>query len=179
MLGKFQPHVAQELRAVDHRVHEQVLGRAEVPAVRPAEFPVGGEHVGVADGGVRALEHLLVHVVRDNQVGGILVDAAGFYPGLLLAKVGHQRFHGLAVHPIVGIDHLVVQPLRSGQAGVHCRAVPAVGLVDSADDSRMLGFEPVADLGRVVPRGTIVDQDDLDVVAAGKQRFHALLHVVG
>ena len=50
VLGQHHAALTQHLGAVHHRVHQQVLVRAEVAHVHPAEQPVLREHIGVAHG---------------------------------------------------------------------------------------------------------------------------------
>ena len=50
--------------------------------------------------------------------------------------------------------------------------------MDRTDHIRVFGHKAIADLRSVVLRGTIVNEDDLDIVAQGQQRVHAFFHIV-
>ena len=60
--------VAQHLRAVEQRVHEQVLVDAELAHLVPGEDATLGKHAAVAHGLLCVVFHVLVDVVRDEQV---------------------------------------------------------------------------------------------------------------
>ena len=64
---------------------------------------------------------------------------------------------------IVGIDHLEIKALSCGKASIHRAAMTSVFLMDRTDHIRVLGHKAIADLRSVVLRGTIVNEDDLDI----------------
>ena len=151
---------AQHVGAVAQTVHEQVLIGLEVPDLVPPEHLLAREHMTVVDGRVRALVHLLVHVVRDEQVHA--------RPALLeAAQDGEHGGQGAGIQPVVGIDDLVVGSAGLAQAGAHGDAVAAVVLMDGADDTRVASH-PLLRLGGGAVRGAVVHDDDLDV--AGTRR---------
>ena len=82
------------------------------------------------------------------------------------------------VHPVVGIHHLEVEAGGVAQSGVDGAAVPGVFLVDGAHDAGMLLLVVAGDGKRVVG-GTVVDDEDLHLFAAGQQRIDAAAHIGG
>ena len=175
VLGKLKAHAPQHLGAVDDRMHEQILARAEMPHFCPGELAAFGEDVAVMHDGARVLMHLFVDVVGHHQIGGVIAPC-------LRAHVGHDVLHGAAIEPVVGVDHLEVQAGRVGKAGVDRLAMPAVFLVNGLDDARVAFLPRVGFFSRVVLGRAVVDDDDLDVVEAGlpaasQQRFYAFVHV--
>ena len=146
---------AQHLGTVAQAVHEQVLARQESPDVAPAKDPLARQAVAVADGGVRTLVHLLVHVVRDEEVH------RGIARHETAQDIQHGRERG-GVEPVIGVDDLVVRAPRLAQAGEHGHAVAAVLLVHGADDARIAAL-PLIGLGRRLVVGAVVNDDDLDV----------------
>ena len=172
VLGQLQPAGAQHLGAVDHRVHQQVLGGAEAADVVPGEHPVLGEHVGVPHDLLGVVLHVLVHVVGDEQIHRIV-------RGGKLPQLVQHGLEGPLVQPVVGVHHLVIQAAGVAQALVDALAVAAVLLVDGPDDVRVLRGVAVADGGGVVLGGAVVHQDDLNVLPAGEQGLDAVIHIGG
>ena len=170
VLGQDQLHLAQHLGAIVHRVHEQVLARQEGAYLVPAEFIALRQHVAVAHDLLLALIHLVVDVVGHHHV-------AGHRRVQLAAQVHHEREHGRRIEPVVGVDHFEVEARRMGEPRVHRAAVALVGLMDGADDVGVLVLPAVADGRRVVFGRAVVHEQDLDVLAAGEQRLHAVIHV--
>ena len=170
VLGQLEPAILQELGAIDDRMHEQVLALTEMAYLVPRELLAHREHVAVVHHDACVLVHLFVHVVSHDQVGGVFTLD-------LPTQVVHHAQHGHIVEPIVGIDHFEVQAGCFGEAVVDRAAMTAVLLVDSANDPGVPGFPLVGLLARIVLLRTVVDKDDLDVVAAAKQRFDALVHI--
>ena len=146
-----------------------------MPHLGPAELATLGEHVAVMHDGARALVHLLIHVIGDDQIG------RGAAPDLA-AHVRHDVLHGTAIKPIVGVDHLEVQAGSVRQAGVHRLPVAAVFLMDGLDDARMELLPAIGLFRGIVFDRPVVDDDDLDVVAAliapaCKDGFDAFIHI--
>ena len=141
----------------------------------PAKLATLGEHVAVMHDGARALVHLLTHVIGDDQIGwGAAPDLA--------AHVCHDVLHGTAIKPIVGVDHLEVQAGSVRQTGVHRLSVAAVFLMDGLDDARMELLPAIGLFRGIVFDRPVVDDDDLDVVAAliapaCKDGFDAFIHI--
>ena len=170
VLGQRKMHLAQHLGAVVHRVHEQVLARQEGAHLVPAELIALWQHIAVAHDLLLAFVYLVVDVIGHHHV-------AGYRRVQLAAQVHHEREHGRRIEPVVGVDHLEVEARRMGEPRVHRAAVALVGLMDGADDVGVLVLPAVADGRRVVLGRAVVHEQDLDVLAAGEQRLHAVIHV--
>ena len=172
MFGQFQRAVPEQLGAVDHRVHEQILGGAEVADLIPGENAADGEHIFVVHRLAGVVLHVLVDVVGHHHVhrGGHMGE---------LAQLGHDGVQSVLVQPVVRVHHLIIYAPGVADALVDALAVAAVFLVDGPDDVGVLGGPRIA-LGRsVVFGGAVVHQNDLDVLACGQQRLHAVVHVGG
>ena len=102
VLGQHHAALAQHLGAVHHRVHQDVLVRAEVAHMGPVEQAVLGEHVGVAHGQGGVVLHMLVHIVADHHVRR---GAAGHQSG----QAGQNLFQGIGVQPVIAVHYLIVQ----------------------------------------------------------------------
>ena len=172
VLGELQAGFAEQLGAIDGRMHEQVLALAEMLHVFPAELFLGREHVEVSHHRARALVHLLVDIVADDEVGCMISVK-------LRAKIGHDLAHRVLIEPVVGVDDLEVQALGSSESGVHGSTMAPVFLMDGTDNARVGLLPSVSLLGGVVFCRTVVDDDDLDVVTAGQKRLDAFVHVGG
>ena len=165
--------VAQHLRAVEQRVHEQVLVDAELAHLVPGEDATLGKHATVAHGLLRVVFHMLVNVVRDEQVDDLAFGNQG-------AHIGEQRLYSVAVNPVVGVDDLVVHALRGGKAREHRGTVATVGLMHGTHDTRTLGLPGIGLRRRVVFLGAVVDDDDLEVLlrrAGVDDALNALVHI--
>ena len=175
VLRQFQPAIAQKLRAIDDRMHEQVLGLAETLGVLPPELPFRRKHVAITHRGMRAFVNLLVYVVRYDEVGRL-----GYID--LRTHVIEHLFERIAIEPVIRIHDLEIQPCRVRKAGVDRFAVPSVRLMNRFDD-RWMAFLPLVGAHRGVVFGrTVVDDDDFDVIAlvdAGHDRLDAGIHVGG
>ena len=153
-------------------MHEQVLALAKMLHVLPAELLLGRKHVEVPHHRARALVHLLVNVVADNEVGCMIAVK-------LRAKIGHDLAHRVLIEPVVGVYDLEVQPLGGGKAGVHGSTMAPVFLMNGTNDARVGLLPSISLLGGVVFGRAVVDNDDLDVVTAGQKRLDAFVHVGG
>ena len=170
VLGQHHAAVPQDLGAVDDRVHQQVLVRAEVAHVHPAEQAVLREDVGVAHGVAGVVLHMLVDVVADHQVGG---GAAGHQS----LQLGQHGLQGGGVQPVVAVHDLVIQAGGVPDALIHALAVAAVLLMDGLDDGGVLGGVFIADGRGLVLDGTVVHQDDLGLLPGGEQGLDAVAHI--
>ena len=170
VLGQHHAAVSQDLGAVDDRVHEQVLVRAEVAHMHPAEQAVLREDVGVAHGVGGVVLHMLVDVVADHQVGG---GAAG-HKSLQLGQHGLQ---GGGVQPVVAVHDLVVEAGGVADALIDTLTMTAVLLMDGFDDGGILGGVLVADGWGLVFHGTVVHKDDLGLLSSRKQGLDAMAHI--
>ena len=118
--------------------------------------------------------HLLVHVVRDEEVDlhSALLEAA---------QNGEHRRERRRIEPVVGVDDLVVRAGRLAQAREHRDTVSAVLLMHGADDVRVARHPFVRFGGRLV-LAAVVDDDDLNVlgkVAPLEDRRDAVVHIGG
>ena len=170
VLGQLKVHFAQHLGAIVHRVHEQILTRQEGSHLVPAELVALGQHVAVAHDLLLPLVHLVVDVVGHHHV-------AGHRRIQLAAQIHHERKHRRGIQPVVGVDHLEVEAARVREPRVHRAAVALVGLMDGADNVGVLVLPAVANGRRVVLGRPVVHEQDLDVLAAGEQRLHAMIHI--
>ena len=170
MLGQHHAALTQHLGAVHHRVHQQVLVRAEVAHMHPAEQPVLREHIGIAHRMAGAVLHVLVHIVADHQVrGGVVLHQN--------RQLIQHLFQGLGVQPVVTVHHLVVQARGVADALVHALAVAAVLLMDGLDDGGVFGGVFVADGRGLVLDRAVIHQNDLCPLAGRQQRLDAVAHI--
>ena len=170
MLGQHHAALAQHLGAVHHRVHQDVLIRAEVAHMGPVEQAVLREHVGVAHGQGGVVLHMLVHIVADHHVRR---GAAGHQSG----QLGKHLFEGIDVQPVVTVHDFVVQTGGVADALIHTLAVAAVFLMDGLDDGGVLGGIFITDGRGVVLYGTVVHQNDLGLLSGRKQGLDTMTHI--
>ena len=140
-------------------------------ALLPGESLLHREHAPVAYRVAGVVHRVLIHIVADHQIQRLRALRQFLQP------VQHpgQLLH---IQPVVGVHHLVVHACGVPESLIDPLSVPAVGLMDHPDDPRMLRRQPVAD-GRGIILGAVVDQNDLDPVAAGEQSRHAFFHISG
>ena len=133
-----------------------------MPDIIPAEDLVLRKDIAISHRNALAFIDFLVDIIRDHQIGRL---------GKICLRTdeGHDGLHGFFVQPIVGIDHLEIKALSCGKASIHRAAMTSVFLMDRTDHIRVLGHKAIADLRSVVLRGTIVNEDDLDIVAQRQQ----------
>ena len=149
-----------------------------MPHVRPAKLLIGRKHIGVTHNSTRVLEYLFVHVVADNHISACGIATNLFGAALLLAQIRHDNIHSVLIKPVVRINHFIVVTLSSGQTRINRRAMTAIFFVDGTNNARVLFCQTIGDFSRIVTSGTIVDQNDLNIVTAGQQGINALLHIV-
>ena len=101
VLGQLQPTVPQQLGAVDHRVHQKVLGGTEPAHLIPGKDPILGKDIAVAHDLSGVVLHMLVDIVGDEQIQRLGP------PGGLPQLVQHH-LKGLGVQPVIGVHHFVV-----------------------------------------------------------------------
>ena len=172
VMWQLQAHILKHVGAIDDRVHKEILALVEVPHLIPSELTALGEHVLVAHDGTRTFMHLLVYVVGNDQIGGVLQLH-------LKTQVFHDFRHGLFVKPVIRVDNLEIACRSVRQTGIHCRAVPSVFLMDGLDDIRITLLPRIGNLCGVILKRAIVDNKDLDIIAAFEKRLDALIHVLG
>ena len=170
VLGQHHTALAQDLGAVHDRVHQQVLVRAEVADMHPAEQTVLREHIGVADRVAGIILDVLIDVVADHQIRG----RTACHEGL---QLGQNGLEGGGVQPVVAVHDLVVQTGGVPDALIDALAVAAVLLMDGLDDGGVLCGVLVADGGGVILHGTVVHEDDLGLLSGREQRFDAVAHI--
>ena len=170
MLGQLQPAGAQQLGAVDHRVHQQILGGSEAADVRPGKDPVFREHIGIAHDLLGVVLHMLIYIVAHHEVHRI--GLPGKFPQFI-----QHLFQRIGIQPVVRVHHFVIEPGGVAQALIHALAVAAVGLVDGSDNAGILLGIPVADGRGVVLGGAVVHQDDLNVIPSGQKGLHTVIHI--
>lgn len=169
MLGQRHAAFAQHLRAVDRRMHQDVLADAERVDLLPGDGLALGQRVAVADDVLVRRADLVIDVVADQKIDGLLF-------GALRAQRGEHARIGVRVDPVVRIDDLEIHARRVGKAGHDRVAVSAVFLVDRADNTGIAALVVVCDFGGAVLRA-VVDNQDLDLVAAGQQALYGLVKI--
>ena len=113
---------------------------------------------------------MLIDIVAHHHVHQLVVPHE-------LAQLVQRLVQGGHVHPVIGVHHLVVDTPGVPDALVDPLAVAAIGLMDGPDDVGVLLLIPVADGRGVILGGAVVHQTDLNVVPAGEQGAHAVIHV--
>ncbi len=162
--------IAQHLRAIDDRVHEDVLGQTKVTAIIPGEELVNRQHARVLHDLLRVVGRVLVHVVDEHQVNR-------------LVKRGELVEHthvSVIVEPVIAVDDLEVEAARVLEPRHDRSAMAAVLLVDGTYHARVGGFPHPRLLERVVLGRPVIDDDNLDVVGtiACQYRLNAGIHVL-
>ncbi len=169
MLRKVQVRFPEELRAVDHGVHEDIVALPEVSHILPGKLPIHRQGALVLDHLVALLALLVIDIVAQQHVE--------LRVGLGKAA---QRIEDLAVgrclQMVIAVDDLEEGAGRVLDARVDRRAVAAVLLVDDPDNVRIQHLILIRNFRRMVLR-SVIDDDDLHVLAADQQRIDALFHV--
>ena len=172
--GHRDPAVAQDVRAVAERVHEQVLRHAEMADLVPGDNLAAGHGVVVVDEGLRAILDVLVDIVGDHQVhAGVEFDE--------VAQLGEQGLEGLRVDPVVRVHDLEIHAVCLGECLEDGDAVAAVVLMDCLDDGGVLLLPLQRALQGIVLGGTVIHNDDLHVfgvIGALEDRADAVVHVL-
>ena len=75
MLGQSQIALPQQLRPIDHGMHENILAGSKEAAVLPGEHLILGEYVVIVDGVGGIVRHVLIDIVAQHHI--------------------ERRFHGL------------------------------------------------------------------------------------
>ena len=156
-------------------MHEKVLRLVEMLRIIPAEFLAYGENVLVSHDGARAFMHFFIDVIANYHIGRLCELH-------LAAQVCHNFMHGVFVEPVVGVDDLEIAALSIGEAGINGRTMTAVGFMDRSNGVRIFFLPSIGDFCRIVFRGTVVNDKNLNVVfalVAREQRFNALVHICG
>ena len=68
MLWQLHPGLAQELRPIDHGVHQQVLAGTESATALPVEDFLHRKHVLIANGMAGVVADMLIDIVTDHQI---------------------------------------------------------------------------------------------------------------
>ena len=161
--------IAQHLRTVDNRVHEDVLGQAKVTAVIPGEELLYRQHTPVAHDLLRVVNGILVHVVDEHQIERLIERRE-------LVEHAHVS---VIVEPVIAIHDLEVGAARVLEPRHDRRAMAAVLLVDGTYHVRVSGLPHLRLFERIVLGRPIIDDDDLDIVRtiARENRLDAGIHV--
>ena len=165
MPGKGHAVFAHELRAVDERVHQKHLPKAQRPRFLPGKEPALRELFAEAAYIARLVLHMFVDKIGDVQIGQCSRAE-------MRADTGKQLLQARFVQPVVRIDHLIVQPLRTGEPRIHPRPVAAVWLMDGAHDGGIAGGVLVGDRACRIRRA-VVYYDDLHLLSALQKAFEA------
>ena len=162
-LGMYTQQLGTEGAAMDGKQ----LMKIETPRIRPAKNAVLRQGIGIADRAVAVPVRMLIVVIGDEEI-----HASAFFA--LLQRI--QKTDKIPADPVVAVHHLEVLPLGVLQALVDACAVAAVFLMNGGDDTGIGICIPVCDCPGGI-RGAIVNHDDLNPAAAGKQALDALFHV--
>ena len=161
-LGREERAARLDADALERLPPEQLAGAVDVLDLEAEEDAVGelvGPRVDDADDRVRALDP-----VADDRVRMVRLVEARRQPAevrdLELAVAVGER------------EQVVARRLEARAQGAAVAAVDRV--VDDADDVRVLGREPVRDLGRPVLR-PVVDGDDLELLGDPRQGLERLV----
>ena len=168
--GQIQAAVDQQLGAIDHRVHQDVLALVEPAHLIPADHLFLRQGVGVAHHLFMAGAHLIVYKVAHHQIH--------FLATVHKITQGAQNLGvGFLVHPVVAVHNLEVTALSVLQSGHYRRAVTAVLLMYRTHNAGVQPFVFIRDGGGIV-LGAVVHDQDLHLIAAGEQSIHAMAHIV-
>ena len=169
VLGQLELAEFQHFRAVDDRMHEDVLVQPEASDIVPAENLVFRKDIVVADDFLVFHADFFIHIVCDDHIHLCI----GF----------HESFHcfeyfeqGVFIDPVVAVHDFEVNACGVPQPPVHGVSVTAVLLADRLYDGRI--FLLVALGYRLCPVGrAVVDNDDFHVFAAFEYGVDGLFHI--
>ena len=169
MLGQLHAAGAQDLGAVDDRVHQDVLARRELADLLPSENAALGQDALVVHDILGVVGHMLIDIVGHHQIKRLCIVEVG-------AQLSQNLLQGLGVQPVIGVHDLEVDAGGIADALIDALAVAAVLLMDDADDGGVLFGVGVGNFAGVV-LGAVVDEDDLGILARGEQGFDAVIHI--
>ena len=167
--GRLKLAELEHLRAVDDRVHQDVLVQTETPDIVPAEDLVLREHVVIAD-------HLLV-LHADFFIYIVCDDHIDFRVRLNKAfdRVEDLK-ERILIHPVVAVHNLKILSGGVLQTAVDSVAVSSVFFFDSFYDRGVLFLIALGYFLRAV-FGTVVDHEDLNVFPANEDGVDRLFHI--
>ena len=128
--------------------------------ILPAKDSVLGKHMGITDGVLSIILHMLIDVIADEQVHKLaLVHPLPDGMEHLLQVIGF--------YPVIRVHHLIIYAGGVTDALIDALAMASVRLMDHPNDVRMLCGIAVSNGRRFVGR-TVVYQNDLYLVSAGE-----------
>jgi len=170
MLRQLQPAQAQAVSAVDHAVHEEELADPEKAHVIPGETAVDREDIAVRDDVGRVVVFVLVDVIGNDQV-----------ERRVIIRLGPQQLHHLGisrlVKPVIAVDHFEIASSRDFKPLVDRRSMATIRLLLQTYDIR-IALDVVSRDLRSPVRGTIVDNDHLDIRPSCDQRVQTGRQVI-
>ena len=114
--------------------------------------------------------HFIVHKVADHHIHQ--------FPCFMEPAQQFQQFQQhLGIHPVVAVHHFEIKPRSQRQALHHGAPMARVLLVDRPDDPRIGCFQFVCNGGSIV-LGTVIHNQDLDLISARDQRLYTMAHIV-
>ena len=170
MLGKLCPAFDKNIPAVYDSVHHDELGLTHMADFIPGERTVLGERA------FKSHDGLLVGVFPVENV--ICKEQIDFRTLLLkVFKYSDYLKKDFGISPVIRVYVLEKDSRCFLNACIDGSAVACVLLMDGADYSGILIFVSLRDLKSIILGRSVINDEDLNIVSARKQRLNARLHV--
>ena len=169
VLRQGQAAVPQQLGAVNHGMHEQVMAKTKVHFI-PAKNPIHRQILAVLHHMLVLNAHLVIHVIANQGVD--------FFPGVrhLLQPCQHPA-EAILIHPVVRVHHLEVLAGCMGEAAHHRIPMAAILLVNGTNNTGIPLLKIIGNFCRPI-LGAVIHNENLHILAAGKQGFHGMMQIV-
>src|SRR5699024_4376807 len=170
MLRKMQLTKLQKFCPVNNRMHQNILIYPEMPEITPSDNLILRKAVPVMNHFLVAVYDYLIYIISHHHVH--------FFVVLLESP---QRLHDLQkrffIQPVIAVHYLKILSLGMQKTAVDRFSMSAVLLTAHSYDIRVFPLVPSRDLlGSVF--GSVIDNDDLDVLSSLEDRLYRALHVV-
>ena len=129
MFRQLQSAVVQHLRAVNDRMHQNIMSLGQMSDIVPPEHFLFRKALLTHDLLVLAA-FLLIHIIGEEHIRQcIQLDQCP-------QALEHAQI-AIAIQPVIAVDHLKIDTRGVFQAGIDCRAMAAVWLMNCANDARI------------------------------------------
>ena len=169
VLRQFELTELEHFRAVDNRMHQDVLIKAEMSDVIPSENLVLRKNIVIPDDFFVLHPDFFIYVVGDDHI----------YFGVVFHKSSdcfENLKEGILIYPVIAVYDFKIFSGRVTQTTVNSIAMPAVFFADGFDNGRIFFLITLGDCLSAV-FGSVIDNDDLDIFAAGENRVDRFFHI--
>ena len=152
MFRQFKLTELQEIRSIDHRMHQYVLSQMKTLNIIPSENLILRKHILVFNDFLMNHSFLFIYIIGNQHIYLLLIR-------FKILKYFQNFLKCLFIYPVIAVHDFKIFSAGIRKTEIHCVTVSAVFFIDCLDDSRILLFISMRNLRSCILRSIIYNNN--------------------